>query len=189
MVELVVAALLMAVAAPLMLLVAVVVRVDSPGAVLYRQERVGEKGRVFPLYKFRTMRPDAEAATGPVWASTGGDPRITRVGRLLRKTRLDELPQLLNVLRGEMAFVGPRPERPHFVENLRKVIPYYEERHSVKPGITGWAQIKFGYGSTIEDAEEKLQYDLYYIKHMSLIFDLGIVVDTLKVIVVGKGAR
>jgi sugar transferase (PEP-CTERM system associated) len=188
-VELMVAALLVGLAAPLMLIVALLVRVDSGGPVLYRQERVGEKGRVFPLFKFRTMRQDAEAGTGPVWASKDGDPRITRVGRFLRKTRLDELPQLLNVLRGEMAFVGPRPERPHFVENLRKVIPYYDERHSVKPGITGWAQIKFGYGSTIEDAEEKLQYDLYYIKHMSLIFDLGIVVDTLKVVVVGKGAR
>jgi sugar transferase (PEP-CTERM system associated) len=188
-VELVVAAVMMGLAAPLMLIVALVVRLDSAGPVLYRQERVGEKGRVFPLYKFRTMRQDAEAGTGPVWASKDGDPRITRVGRFLRKTRLDELPQLLNVLRGEMAFVGPRPERPHFVENLRKVIPYYDERHGVKPGITGWAQIKFGYGSTIEDAEEKLQYDLYYVKHMSLIFDLGIVVDTLKVIVVGKGAR
>jgi exopolysaccharide biosynthesis polyprenyl glycosylphosphotransferase len=172
-----------------MLIVAVVVRLDSPGPVLYRQERVGEKGKTFMLFKFRTMRQDAEASTGPVWASRDGDPRITRVGRFMRKTRLDELPQLFNVLRGEMAFVGPRPERPHFVENLRKVIPYYDERHSVKPGITGWAQIKFGYGSTIEDAEEKLQFDLYYVKHMSLIFDVGIIVDTLKVVLVGKGAR
>jgi lipopolysaccharide/colanic/teichoic acid biosynthesis glycosyltransferase len=157
--------------------------------VFYRQERVGEKGKAFPLFKFRTMRTDAEAATGPVWATHGIDPRITGVGKYLRKFRLDELPQLINVLRGEMSFVGPRPERPHFVDTLSKIIPYYDERHSVKPGITGWAQIKFGYGSTIEDAEEKLQFDLYYIKHMSLVFDIGILLDTMKVIVMGKGAR
>jgi lipopolysaccharide/colanic/teichoic acid biosynthesis glycosyltransferase len=132
---------------------------------------------------------DAEAKTGPVWASSEGDPRLTRLGAFLRKARLDELPQLLNVLRGEMSFVGPRPERAHFVEKLRTVIPYYDERHSVKPGITGWAQIRFRYGSTVEDAEEKLQFDLYYIKHMSLAFDLGIIFDTLKVVVLGRGAR
>jgi lipopolysaccharide/colanic/teichoic acid biosynthesis glycosyltransferase len=157
--------------------------------VLYSQERVGEGGRVFRLLKFRTMREDAEATTGPVWASGEDDPRITAVGRLLRKTRLDELPQLLNVLRGEMSFVGPRPERSHFVAALRKVIPFYDERHSVRPGITGWAQIKAGYGSSIEDSELKLQYDLYYIKHMSFAFDLGVILDTLKVVVAGRGAR
>jgi lipopolysaccharide/colanic/teichoic acid biosynthesis glycosyltransferase len=141
------------------------------------------------LLKFRTMRVDAESGSGPVWASEERDPRTTSVGRFLRKTRLDELPQLINVLRGEMSFVGPRPERPHFVERLRTVIPYYDERHGVKPGITGWAQVKFRYGATLEDSEEKLQYDLYYIKHMSLIFDIGIIFDTIKVMLVGKGAR
>jgi sugar transferase (PEP-CTERM system associated) len=174
-------------AMPAMILVAILIRLDSSGPIFYRQERVGEKGHRFPLFKFRTMRTDAESVTGPVWASELNDPRMTRVGRKLRKLRLDELPQLFNVLRGEMSFVGPRPERPHFVDTLRKIIPYYDERHSVKPGITGWAQIKFGYGSTIEDAEEKLQYDLYYIKHMSAIFDVGIIFDTLKVMVLGKG--
>lgn len=187
--ELVVAAMAVVALAPLMLLVATLVRLSSPGPVVYSQERVGERGRAFRLLKFRTMRADAEAATGPVWASGDGDPRITAVGRLLRKTRMDELPQLVNVLRGEMSFVGPRPERPHFVDALRQVIPYYDERHSVRPGITGWAQIRDGYGSSIEDAESKLRYDLYYIKHMSLAFDLNILLDTLKVVVIGRGAR
>jgi sugar transferase (PEP-CTERM system associated) len=187
--ELVAALAVLAVAAPLMAVIALLVKLDSPGPVLYRQVRVGEKGRLFSLIKFRTMRADAEAATGPVWATANGDDRVTRLGSLLRIARLDELPQLFNVLRGEMSFVGPRPERPHFVEELRRVIPYYDERHSVKPGITGWAQIKFGYGSNIEDAEEKLQFDLFYIKHMSPIFDVGILLDTLKVVLVGRGAR
>jgi sugar transferase (PEP-CTERM system associated) len=187
--EFLVAAVGLVFAAPLLGLVALAVRLSSPGPILYRQERVGEGGRTFALLKFRTMKVDAEAATGPVWASGEGDPRITRLGRILRKTRLDELPQLVNVLRGEMSFVGPRPERPHFVQALRQVIPFYDERHSVRPGITGWAQIRCGYGSSIEDAEVKLQYDLYYIKHMSFAFDLGIVFDTLKVIVIGRGAR
>lgn len=185
--EFLAALVLLLLGGPLLVLVTILVKLDSHGPVFYRQERVGEKGRPFWLYKFRTMRVDAEASTGPVWASELNDPRMTRVGRRLRKLRLDELPQIINVFRGEMSFVGPRPERPHFVNTLRKIIPYYDERHSVKPGITGWAQIKFGYGSTIEDAEEKLQYDLYYIKHMSIIFDVGIVLDTLKVMVLGKG--
>jgi len=187
--ELVVAVALLALVAPLMALIALLIKLTDRGPVFYRQERVGEKGRTYLLYKFRTMRLDAERMTGPVWAAETDDPRITPLGRLLRKTRLDELPQLFNVLRGEMSFVGPRPERPHFVQVLRKVIPFYDERHSVRPGITGWAQIKFRYGSTIEDAEEKLQFDLYYIKHMSLAFDLGIILDTLKVMVLQKGAR
>lgn len=187
--EFVIALATLVLLAPLLGLIALLVKLDSPGPVFYRQERVGEKGRTFWLYKFRTMRRGAEASTGPVWSAADGDPRVTRVGRLLRKVRLDELPQLLNVLRGEMSFVGPRPERPHFVGMLRQIIPYYDERHSVKPGITGWAQIKFRYGSTIEDAEEKLQFDLYYIKHMSFVFDAGIVLDTLKVALLGRGAR
>jgi sugar transferase (PEP-CTERM system associated) len=187
--EFVVALVLLALFAPLIALVALLVRLEDGGPVFYRQERVGEHNRIFKLIKFRTMRVDAEAKTGPVWAPAEGDPRVTRVGRWLRKSRLDELPQLLNVLRGEMSFVGPRPERPHFVEQFRKIIPYYDERHGVKPGITGWAQVKFRYGSTIEDAEEKHQLDLYYIKHMSLVLDFTIVLDTIKVVLFGKGAR
>jgi sugar transferase (PEP-CTERM system associated) len=178
-------ALLMA--APVMALVALAVKLSSPGPVLYHQTRVGEGGREFPLLKCRTMRPDAEASSGPVWAAAENDPRITRVGKLLRKSRLDELPQLWNVLRGDMSFVGPRPERPHFVEKLRKVIPYYDERHGVRPGITGWAQVKFPYGSTLEDAEGKLEYDLFYVKHMSLLLDVAIVLETAKVMLLGRG--
>lgn len=187
--EFLVALTLLVLLSPVIALVALLVKLGSPGPVLYRQERVGERGRVFRLVKFRTMRRDAEDETGPVWASAAGDGRATRLGRLLRKFRLDELPQLVNVVRGDMSFVGPRPERPHFVETLRKVIRYYDERHCVKPGITGWAQIKFGYGSNIEDAEKKLQFDLYYIKHMSLLLDLQILFGTLKVVLLGRGAR
>jgi sugar transferase (PEP-CTERM system associated) len=174
-------------AAPLMLLTAIAVRLDSPGPILYRQDRVGENGRVFTLCKFRSMRMDAERGT-PVWARDGDD-RVTRVGRFIRLTRLDELPQLWNVLRGDMSFVGPRPERPYFVEQLAAAIPFYTERHLVKPGVTGWAQVRYRYGSSVEDAMEKLQYDLYYIKHLSIVFDLTIVADTVKVILSGKGAK
>ena len=150
---------------------------------------MGLRGAVFALHKLRTMREDAETASGPVWADPESDPRITRLGRFLRTFRLDELPQLVNVVRGEMSFVGPRPERPHFVQTLRLVIPYYDERHSVRPGITGWAQVKFGYGSTIEDGERKLQFDLYYVKNMSLLLDLVIILETFKVMLLGRGAR
>jgi sugar transferase (PEP-CTERM system associated) len=187
--ELALASVTCVLALPPFAIVALLVKLTSSGPVLFRQERVGEGGRVFVLYKFRTMRADAEAESGPVWAARDGDPRATPLGRLLRTLRLDELPQLFNVLKGEMSLVGPRPERPHFVETLRALIPYYDERHSVKPGITGWAQVKFGYGSNLEDAEEKLQYDLYYIKHMSWIFDVGIMVYTIKVMLLGHGAR
>ena len=175
------------VAAPIMLLTAVTVRLDSPGPVLYRQERVGENGRLFTLYKFRSMRIDAEQGT-PIWA-TSHDSRVTRVGRFIRLTRLDELPQFWNVLRGEMSFVGPRPERPFFVEQLATAIPFYMARHAVKPGVTGWAQVRYRYGASVEDALEKLRYDLYYIKHLSLVFDLTILVDTIKVMVCRKGAQ
>jgi len=185
--EVVLAAFGLLIAAPALALVALAVLLSSRGPVLYRQTRVGEGSAPFDLLKFRTMRQDAESASGPVWATAGDDPRVTRVGKVLRKTRLDELPQLWNVLRGDMSFVGPRPERPHFVEKLRKVIPYYDERHTVRPGITGWAQVKFPYGSTLEDAEEKLEYDLYYVKHMSLLFDLAIVLETVKVMLLGRG--
>jgi lipopolysaccharide/colanic/teichoic acid biosynthesis glycosyltransferase len=155
--------------------------------VLYRQERVGENGRPFTLLKFRSMRQDAEQGR-PIWASDG-DARITHVGRFIRNTRLDELPQLWNVVQGDMSFVGPRPERPFFVAQLAAQISFYEQRHSVKPGITGWAQIKYRYGASIEDALEKLQYDLYYIKHLSLALDLTILFDTVRVVLFAKGAR
>jgi sugar transferase (PEP-CTERM system associated) len=173
--------------APLMLLTALAVRLDTPGPIFYCQVRVGENGRRFTLCKFRSMRADAEQGT-PSWAKDKDD-RVTRVGRFIRLTRLDELPQLWNVLRGDMRFVGPRPERPYFVEQLAAAIPFYTERHVVKPGITGWAQVRYRYGSSVEDAREKLQYDLYYIKHLSIVFDLTIVADTVKVILSGKGAK
>jgi len=185
--EAVVAAVMLALAAPVMALTALLVRLSSPGPVLFRQERVGLNGKPFELLKWRTMRADAEKLTGPVWATGDNDPRVTRLGRFMRKTRLDELPQLWNVMRGQMSFVGPRPERPHFVQQLREVIPYYDERHSVRPGITGWAQVKFPYGSTLEDAEEKLEFDLFYVKHMSLLLDAAIVLETFKVMLLGRG--
>jgi sugar transferase (PEP-CTERM system associated) len=173
--------------APVMLLTALAVRLDSPGPVLYRQERVGENGRPFTLFKFRSMRTDAEQGT-PIWAKDG-DARATRVGRFIRLTRLDELPQFWNVLRGEMSFVGPRPERPFFVQQLAQAIPFYMARHAVKPGVTGWAQVRYRYGASVEDALEKLRYDLYYMKHLSIVFDLMILLDTVKVMVCRKGAQ
>ena len=181
-------ALLMAVVAlPLMIATAVLVWLDDGAPVLYRQERVGENGATFVLSKFRSMRNDAEQGGKPVWAKDGDD-RVTRVGRFIRKTRLDELPQLWNVIRGDMSFVGPRPERPFFVDQLSRAIPFYQQRHAVKPGLTGWAQVKYRYGSSLEDAMEKLRYDLYYIKHLSVFFDLTIVFDTVKVVLFRKGA-
>ena len=173
---------------PLILLTAMAIKLESRGSVFYRQERVGQNDRRFVLYKFRSMAKDAEAKLGPVWASER-DPRVTRVGAILRKIRIDEIPQMINVLKGEMSFVGPRPERAYFVERLKQNIPYYDLRHSVKPGITGWAQISYRYGDSEQDAVEKLQYDLYYIKHMSPIFDLQIIFESLKVIMLGTGAR
>ena len=172
---------------PLMLLTAIAIKLDSRGPLLYSQERVGQAGRHFTLYKFRSMRTDAETGT-PIWARDNDD-RITRIGRFIRLTRLDELPQLWNVLRGDMSFVGPRPERPFFVKQLEQAIPFYVARLTVKPGLTGWAQVKYRYGASVEDALEKLRYDLYYIKHCSLLFDLTIVIDTVKVIVARKGAH
>src|SRR5215203_1755169 len=172
---------------PLMILTAVAIWLESRGPVWYCQERVGENGRSFTLCKFRSMRTDAEKGGTPIWAKDGDD-RITRVGSFIRKTRLDELPQLWNVIRGDMSFVGPRPERPYFVTELAKEIPFYQQRHAVKPGLTGWAQVKYRYGSSLEDAMEKLRYDLYYIKHLSVFFDLTIVFDTVKVVLFRKGA-
>jgi sugar transferase (PEP-CTERM system associated) len=186
-VDVILAAIGLVLAAPLMLLTAIAVRLDSPGPILYRQVRVGENDKLFTLFKFRSMRSDAESGQ-PIWA-TNNDGRVTRVGRVIRLTRLDELPQLLNVLRGDMSFVGPRPERPYFVQQLAAEIPFYAERHTVRPGVTGWAQVKYRYGSSVEDAMEKLRYDLYYIKHLSIGFDLTIVIDTVKVILCAKGAQ
>lgn len=171
----------------LSLMVSIAIKLDSKGPVLYRQERVGEDGKIFHLLKFRSMRVDAEE-NGPVWAKLD-DQRITRVGRWIRKLRFDEIPQMVNVLKGEMSFIGPRPERQFFVDQLKKEIPYYSERHVVKPGITGWAQICYRYGASKEDALEKLKYDLYYIKHMSLLLDLTIIFETIKIVLLGKGAR
>jgi sugar transferase (PEP-CTERM system associated) len=177
-------------ASPLMLLSALLVKLESPrDPILYHQERVGLNGAPFTIHKFRTMRTDAEARTGPVWSKGDGDPRITAVGRFMRKTRLDEIPQLWNVLRGDMSLIGPRPERPAFVEQLTRQIPFYGQRHVVKPGVTGWAQVRYTYGASVEDALEKMQYDLYYVKHMSLRFDIMIALETIKTVVLRRGAR
>ncbi|ADE16318.1 sugar transferase, PEP-CTERM system associated [Nitrosococcus halophilus Nc 4] len=173
---------------PLMLFAVVAIWSESGRPILYRQRRVGAKGKPFYIFKFRTMRQDAEADGKARWAASG-DPRITRVGRWLRRTRIDELPQIFNILQGDMSFVGPRPERPEFVETLAEKLPYYGERHRVKPGLTGWAQICYPYGSTEKDAFEKLQYDLYYVKNYSLFLDLMILLQTVEVVVLGKGAR
>lgn len=176
------------VAAPLFVLVAMAVKLTSPGPVFYHQRRVGLRGHIFWVHKFRSMRVDAEALTGAVWARPEGDPRVTPVGRFLRKSRLDELPQLWNILKGEMSFVGPRPERPEFVTDLTKVIPYYGQRHIIRPGLTGWAQVCYTYGASTEDALQKLQFDLYYIKNLSLSLDLYILFETVKTVVLRKGA-
>jgi sugar transferase (PEP-CTERM system associated) len=173
---------------PLMLLVAVLIKLDSPGPVLYRQQRVGLLGAPFVLFKFRSMAVDAEVGGQPRWASQR-DPRVTRIGAFIRLSRIDELPQLINVLRGEMSLIGPRPERPHFVEQLARVIPFFHERSYVKPGITGWAQVNFPYGASVEDAREKLSYDLYYVKNRSLFLDLLILLSTVRVILFREGAR
>jgi sugar transferase (PEP-CTERM system associated) len=174
--------------APLFLIVALLIRLTSRGPVLYHQRRVGQHGRVFVLHKFRSMTVDAEKGTGAVWAQPE-DRRVTRIGRLLRRSRLDELPQLWNVLCGHMSVVGPRPERPEFVESLKRDIPFYGQRHVVKPGLTGWAQVRYTYGATVEDALEKLQYDLFYIKHMSLSLDVFIMAKTVKTVLMGRGAQ
>jgi sugar transferase (PEP-CTERM system associated) len=174
--------------APLLLLTAGLIKLDSKGPVLYRQERVGYRGRVFTIFKFRSMRVDAERDSGPQWAAKR-DPRITRVGAVIRKLRIDELAQILNVLRGDMSFVGPRPERPFFVDSLAADIPYYTERHWVRPGITGWAQINYPYGASIEDARRKLAFDLYYVKNRSIFLDFLILLQTARVIFWNYGAR
>jgi sugar transferase (PEP-CTERM system associated) len=187
-IDVVVSSLGLVLALPVIAVAAVAVRLTSPGPVLYHQQRVGRNGRVFTVHKFRSMRMDAEADTGPVWASKEGDPRVTPIGAFLRKTRLDELPQLWNVLRGDMSFVGPRPERPEFVAELTRQIPFYGQRHIVRPGLTGWAQVRYSYGATTEDALQKLQYDLFYIKNLSIALDLFIILQTVKTVLLRRGA-
>ena len=173
---------------PIMAIVAAAIKVTSSGPVLYHQSRVGRDSREFTVHKFRSMRQDAEAVTGPVWAQAS-DPRITPIGHWLRRTRLDELPQLWNVLVGDMSMVGPRPERPEFVSQLTEQIPFYGLRHSVRPGVTGWAQVSYTYGASVEDALEKLQYDLFYIKRMAIAFDLFVLFSTVKTVVLRRGAQ
>ena len=185
-VDLALALALLTITAPLMALIAIVIKLETPGAAIFSQERVGFLGRRFTVYKFRSMRQDAERKTGPIWAKEADD-RITRVGAFIRKCRLDELPQMWNVLRGEMSFIGPRPERPYFVDMLKGKIRYYELRHYVKPGITGWAQVMYPYGASVEDAYHKLEYDLYYAKHISLSLDLLILLKTIGVVLKGEG--
>ena len=182
------AAVVLVLLLPVFLVIAAFIKLDSPGNVFYSQIRVGRNNKQIRIYKFRSMCADAEKNGDAVWA-VENDPRITRVGQFLRKTRIDELPQLFNVLIGELEFVGPRPERPEFVEKLQSMIPYYSLRHTVKPGITGWAQVMFHYGSTIDESKEKLQYDLFYIKNMSLKLDLLILFHTVKIVLLGRGAR
>jgi sugar transferase (PEP-CTERM system associated) len=180
--------IMLIISSPLMLFFALAIKLDSRGPIFFSQERVGETEGIFVLYKFRSMRCDAEEETGPIWACDD-DPRVTRVGRIIRKLHVDEMPQLWNVLKGDISFVGPRPERPFFVQRLKKTVPYYKERFTVKPGITGWAQINFGYASSEEEALQKLKYDLYYIKNMSWIMDLVIVFHTIKIALLGRGAK
>jgi exopolysaccharide biosynthesis polyprenyl glycosylphosphotransferase len=178
---------LLAATAPLLVFTAIAIKLDSPGPVLYRQRRVGLDGREFEIFKFRSMRADAEKG-GAQWARKNDD-RITRVGRFIRRTRIDEIPQAINILRGEMSFVGPRPERPEFVTMLEKEIPNYHTRHRVKPGITGWAQVRHEYTASVEGARDKLSYDLFYVKHFSLLLDFLIVLMTIRVALLGIGSR
>ncbi|WP_242489989.1 TIGR03013 family XrtA/PEP-CTERM system glycosyltransferase [Noviherbaspirillum cavernae] len=186
--DLLVSMLLFIVALPVMLITGLFIFLEDRGPIFYRQERVGKDGHTYMVMKFRSMRNDAESGGKPQWAKTN-DPRTTKVGSFIRMARIDELPQILNVLKGEMSFVGPRPERPFFVQQLCKEIPFYNMRHSIKPGITGMAQVRYQYGASVEDAVQKLQYDLYYVKNNSLFLDILILIDTLQVVLLGKGAR
>lgn len=174
--------------APVALITAILIKIESPGPIFYMQERVGAGGQTFKIVKFRSMVSDAEKEKTPQWAAKN-DSRVTRVGKFIRKTRLDEIPQLINILKGEMSFVGPRPERPYFVEQLEKEIPFYFQRHVVKPGLTGWAQIRYRYGSSVEDSLRKLEFDFYYIKNMSLFLDMMIILETVQVVLFQKGSR
>ncbi|WP_018413005.1 TIGR03013 family XrtA/PEP-CTERM system glycosyltransferase [Methyloversatilis thermotolerans] len=182
------ASVLLVLTAPIMLLTAIAIAIESGCPVIYRQERVGQGGRTFKVLKFRSMRLDAEADGKPRWAGSNDD-RITRIGHFIRRTRIDELPQIFNVLHGDMSFVGPRPERPYFVDQLTDQIPFYAARHSVKPGITGWAQVRYSYGASVDDAVQKLQYDLYYVKNHTLFLDLLVLLQTVRVVLTGEGAR
>jgi len=186
--DILIASVGLTISAPFFALISVLIKATSPGPVFFRQVRTGKQEKPYNLVKFRTMRQDAEEFSGAVWAAEK-DPRVTAVGGVLRKFRLDEIPQFWNVLKGEMSFVGPRPERPEFVEQLKKALPYYGERHTVSPGITGWAQVNYGYGASEEDTLRKLEYDLFYIKNLSLIFDLYIVLKTVKAVIFNEGAR
>jgi sugar transferase (PEP-CTERM system associated) len=186
--DIAVSAALLILFAPVLLLTALLIKLDSPGAVFYRQTRVGLNGQPYSILKFRSMVQDAEKDGKAIWARSG-DARVTRIGSIIRKARIDEIPQAINVLKGDMSFVGPRPERPEFVGQLASEIPYFNERHRVKPGITGWAQINYPYGASVEDAREKLKYDLYYIKHQSLVFDLVIILQTVRIVLFAEGAR
>ncbi len=185
--DIVVASLGLLLAAPIALMVMALIKLTSPGPIFYRQERVGQDGRPFMVVKFRSMRVDAEVGTGPVWAQKN-DTRVTPIGRFLRRTRLDEIPQLWNALRGDMSMVGPRPERPGFVADLTRQIPFYGQRHVVKPGVTGWAQVRYTYGASVEDALQKLQFDLYYIKNMSVALDIFVMLQTVKTVLLRRGA-
>jgi sugar transferase (PEP-CTERM system associated) len=173
---------------PLIVVIALLIKIDSKGPVIFSQERVGQNAKIYRIYKFRSMVEDAEKISGPIWAQDD-DKRITRVGKIIRKLRMDELPQLWNILKGDMSFVGPRPEREHFVKELEELIPYYRERHTVKPGLSGWAQVSYRYGASVDDAIEKLNYDLFYIKNMSFLMDLMIVLRTIKIVLFRKGSR
>ncbi len=186
--DLVASGILLLITLPVMFIAAVCIVLESGMPVFYRQERVGAGGKVFTIYKFRSMHNEAESDGKPRWASANDD-RTTRVGRIIRKLRIDELPQIINVFQGDMSFVGPRPERPFFVDQLKEKIPYYAMRHEVKPGITGWAQVRYPYGASLEDATQKLQYDLYYVKNHTLFLDLVILFSTVEVVLWGKGAR
>jgi exopolysaccharide biosynthesis polyprenyl glycosylphosphotransferase len=186
--DIVMSSLLLLLASPIMLLTAIAIKLDSRGPLIYRQERVGLGGRPFMCLKFRSMRVDAEKDGVARWA-TKNDSRVTRVGAFIRKCRIDELPQLISVLRGEMSLVGPRPERPSFVQQLQAEIPFYDIRHSVKPGVTGWAQVRYSYGASVEDARRKHQFDLYYVKNHSLFLDLLVLVETVSVVLFREGAQ
>ena len=187
-VDVVVALLFITFTFPIMLLTALAIKLDSRGSIFFSQDRVGLDGRIFKVLKLRSMRDDAEKDGVPVW-SPHGDDRVTRVGRFIRKTRIDELPQVLNVLKGDMSFIGPRPERPFFVEQIRKEMPFYDLRHRVRPGITGWAQVNYPYGANMEDAKKKLAYDLYYVKNNDSLLDAAILVQTVRVVLFGHGGR
>ena len=186
--DLILSILLLVLCLPVIAITAILIKIDSKGPAIFSQDRVGKKGKIYRIHKFRSMVDDAEKESGPVWAQND-DERITRVGRFIRKWRIDELPQLWNVLKGDMSFVGPRPERKYFVNKLEEIIPYYSVRFTVKPGITGWAQVCYGYGASVEDAIEKLNYDLFYIKNMTTLIDLMIVLRTIKIVLFGTGAR